>query len=105
MSTQGKVLGSYGELTIDLNTGDVLSVEHYNGCEPEYSDIVRFDLAEYRSTYPNEPDCDEFDILDVGFWTNKGLYASPDEFHREQVANYMQSIIGNEAVGSMLKGS
>ncbi|MFA5354518.1 MAG: hypothetical protein WC291_09845 [Thermodesulfovibrionales bacterium] len=46
-------------------------------------DIVRFDLQEFRHTYPKDTPRD-IDICDIGYWTTDGKYEPPvDDFRQE----------------------
>lgn len=78
--------GSHGKLTVDLLTGNVTAYEWEQHADaPEYGDIVRFDLGENAAYYkrPVQPGM-WFDILDVGFWTDKGDYIEPEAEWRER---------------------
>ena len=46
--------------------------------------IERFDLSEYAKHYDKEDD-EEFDILDLGYWTTVGTYEPPVEEWRKQI--------------------
>lgn len=48
-----------------------------------YDDIVRFDVEEWRRTYPSE-EPEGMDILDIGFWTPEGVYTGPELDWREE---------------------
>lgn len=78
------VFGNGGTLTARADTGDVL---HY---EPDaldeqntgYGDIHRFDVDEWRRTYPGEDITNSsIDICDIGYWykvdDSNTLYEEP----------------------------
>jgi hypothetical protein len=80
---KAKAFSSHGELTFDAITGFVLERELY---EPQddgaecLKAITRFDVIEWRSTYPGE-EMGEHDILDLGyFFARNGRegYEPPD---------------------------
>jgi hypothetical protein len=81
------VTGSYGDLLVNAETGAVLEYlvedDAYGPDDPEgqgYRDIVRFDVAEWRSTYSTEQLAGLWiDILDIGFWTDKNEHYEPPE--------------------------
>jgi hypothetical protein len=82
--------GSWGELTVDAETGQVLTYDH-NGTLPDpedasergYTLISRVDLDEWRKTYGDqEPTA--IDILDVGYWYGPAnLYEPPAQDWRD----------------------
>ena len=76
------VAGSYGELIVDGESGKVLDYEPFPYEPPEYADIVRFDVEEFRHFYFDDPDCNWADIVDIGFWTDKGDFIAPETEHR-----------------------
>lgn len=80
------VYGSYGNLTIDTVTGQVLSVEHA-GDTTEYADIVKFDLDEYKKHYGRLDD--NYDICDLCFWA----YHQPAEDFRTEKAKGGKHIV------------
>jgi hypothetical protein len=75
------VHSTYGDLLVN----DDGTVRSNPQDAKELDDIVRFDLEEYAKAYPEDPYPDEFDILDVAFWTVDGSYAFPDEEFRLRV--------------------
>lgn len=73
------IYSSNGELTVSAETGEVLSCVEYEDSEGALSDIRRFDLAEFKATYPDADLADaHLDILDVGFWADNGKYTGPE---------------------------
>ena len=80
-----EVRGAYGMLMIDQE-GFVISVDHEDPENPEYGDIVRFDLHEVENHYGCSNDA--YDILDLGFWTDARKYVDPDHKWREFIKNY-----------------
>ena len=69
-----QVYGSHGDLTVASTSGRVLAYEPVG--VGEYRNITFFNVAEWRQTYPGEVP-DHIDILDIGYWTEEGGYASP----------------------------
>lgn len=61
------VHGSYGDLILDQWGKVIEYIDPYD--EPDYADIIRFNLEEYKHTY-GQVDSD-YDILDLGFWFRK----------------------------------
>ncbi|ESZ33839.1 hypothetical protein [Mesorhizobium sp. L2C067A000] len=93
MTKTATINGSWGSLTVDASTGNVLSYDDGGtlpdpDCPPErgYTDYVRVDLDEWRKTYTGqEPDC--LDVLDVGFWyLDDGVekYEGPEQDWRDE---------------------
>ena len=73
------VIGSWGHLNADARTGRVLDCRVDDFDEGGYSDILRFDVDEWRAAYPGEdPQSRSIDILDLGLWTKTGLYDPPE---------------------------
>ena len=69
-----QVYGSHGDLIVASTSGRVLAYEPVG--DGEYRNITLFNVAEWRQTYPGEfPD--HIDILDIGYSTEEGGYASP----------------------------
>lgn len=64
---------SGGLLTVNAKTGEVIVESSIYYPDPENEGklraIYKFDLAEWRRTYPNEV-CEGGDILDFGYWYN-----------------------------------
>lgn len=80
------VVGNYGALVADAETGLVLSYTPDPYYEPDYQDIVILDVAEFRHTYPDQDlTAQHFDILDVGFWDDEGRYAEPEMDWRQKM--------------------
>lgn len=77
------VFGSFGDLSVDPSSGLVREYradrDSKNGTE--YSEIVRFDLAEYWSVYGGEQ-IGNIDICDIGYWTVTGAYEPPISDYR-----------------------
>ncbi len=88
MPTEFNVYGNQGKLTVDAYTGLVLAYEPEE--EGDYHDIFRFDVAEYKATYPAEADLGgrSVDILDIGFWDprQEAGYTVAEPDYRARVA-------------------
>lgn len=69
---EGYVLisGSYGHFLVNRSTGRFHDDVIYDG--DEYRDIVRFDTADFDK----QPEHSCFDIVEVGFWTDKDEYVA-----------------------------
>ena len=79
------VTGSWGDLSVDSGTG---KIEYNPG--GDYANITRFDVAEWKRTYPREPLAGmTVDILDIGFWTDNG-YCPPEEQWRKEWQNELK---------------
>jgi len=91
---------------VDTETGDVLRLSGApKDAESEgYHDIARFDLEEWKRFY-NQDTCRGADILDVGYWTKDGIYEPAAAKHRGEIARGAFSIICNNNVAKLLKGS
>ena len=77
------ITGSHGILTVDANSGDVLTLVPFDN-STDYSGITRFDLAEWRSYWDAELEGVALDILDVGFWDG-GEYVEAEADWRAEV--------------------
>jgi len=97
------VHSSYGDITIDSITGDVLKIDCIDSVAPEdkdvkyLSDIKRFDLWEYKKYYKHptiKSLPSSFDILDLGFWSKgnkyKEVYCNPEEDFRKEIKRSMK---------------
>jgi hypothetical protein len=82
------VHSSHGDITIDAQTGVVIS----HGNNTEYADIARFDLEEYRAQYPDEKEVRGYDILDLGYFLKDGTYEEPDHHWRRDCAIERQMV-------------
>lgn len=79
------VRGSHGTLTVDAKTGAVIR-EDSEYITSDYSDIARFDLAEWQRFYPHEQIAGQnIDILDLGYYTASGVYETPAHEWREEL--------------------
>jgi len=78
---EASAIGTHGSITFSHTTGLITSYDKPDG-EPDaegYDNIVRVDVVEWHNTYPGETlEGDTTDILDLGFWTDKGDYCHPD---------------------------
>ena len=74
------VNGMFGNLSVKVSTGCVLVYHPMH--EPQYADIRRFNVQEWRGFYNADPANEWIDILDIGFWDTNGIYSPPVEFHR-----------------------
>jgi len=88
------IRGSYGKLVAYKDTGVVIPKESdfMDGDEGDFSshtyrDIVMIDVLELKETYYSFSLLNEFDILDVGYWTNTGKYEPPCHVWREEYRN------------------
>ena len=85
-----RIFGSYGELDVHRETGEVLAYRPEFDEQAEYVDITRVDVAEYQqwlATRPGElpwEQIEALDICEVGFWTADGTYEDPIEDFRAQ---------------------
>lgn len=82
------VYSSHGEITVELNTGKVLKVEVYTGCENEsINDIEKFNVEEFQQHYNRQIEPDEdIDVLSIGYWSsNHGQYTPPEQDWRNEV--------------------
>lgn len=88
-----KIHGTYGDIKVEPYTGRTLEKITI----PEYADIDRYDVREYQLFYSeDEYPPDGIDVLDIGFWTNKGDYVPPDTTHREMVQGNRKVVIAKE---------
>lgn len=77
------VNGSYGNLTVDGQTGRVVGYDPQCD-EPVYDDVARFNIAEFERQYGcHIVDAEAVDILDIGFWLKTGEYFPPHEDYRD----------------------
>jgi len=100
------VFGSYGEFDVDAETGVPTGHESIK----EYSDITKFDVAEYqewvkKTGYDNT--VDQVDIIAIGFWgkdkSGKETYFNHDSTWRKQMMEgWPQPIIANEGVAALV---
>jgi len=83
---EGTVHSSYGEIAIDLTTGEIIDVFTEDPIWEDWArTISRFDLEEYRKFYDDQGEQEtEFDILDVGHW-EKNTFHPPAANFREQI--------------------
>lgn len=78
------VHGSYGELTVGIQTGQIYNYSPNSDYDSDYSNIIEIDIKEWESTYNTKITCeDKIDILDVGYW----WLAPNDERIYEEPAN------------------
>ena len=78
----GTVHSSHCDITINMETGDVVEVQMHPGSTREdaatFAKIIQFDLTEYFNYYYLEyPSATkEFDILDLGYLSmnSRGIY-------------------------------
>lgn len=73
------VSSSHGQITINYNTGYVISC--VGDKKGELKKIVKFDIEEYRKYYGKVHD--SYDILNLGYWNNEGVYEDPCQDWRE----------------------
>lgn len=82
------VRGSWGNITVNADTGKVVTYTPdppENG-EYDYNNISKFDIDEWRNENPDETlEGNDLDILDLGYWTNEGVYESPDYTWRKEI--------------------
>lgn len=77
-----QVRGDYGVLTVD-EAGEVLKYEPAEGADPEYRDITKVDVDEYKKHYGEMRDTD---ILLIGYWDKSGTYEPAEKDAREEHA-------------------
>lgn len=73
------IYSSHGELSADVDTGDVVSSMLYVPVDPEAKpllQIARFDVDEWERHYGRPPAL-RIDILDLGYWLHDGTYEPP----------------------------
>lgn len=75
------IWSSWGELTIDATTGDVLE---WN-CDDYLNEVVRVDLEEHKRNGATPITEDGCDILDFGCWDKDGKYGEPEHSWRERI--------------------
>jgi hypothetical protein len=94
------VHSSHGDIAIDDNGYVVVAESKYD--DKELINISRFDLVEYQKAYPDEPMPDEFDILDLAYWTDKGDYIPAEEDFRNDVKRRKFRIIAESEIKKTL---
>ena len=75
------IRGSSGDFTAHAETGEVLS------CLPEDYDFIRWmDITEYKRWLETNGIewSGEIDILDIGYWTEKGKYVPAEQASRDE---------------------
>jgi len=77
------VWGSYGTMTVNATDGTVIAYAPQDTEDGDYYDIVKVDLAEWKHHHKMDKIDPTLDILDVGFWTNKGYYEEAVGMHRK----------------------
>jgi hypothetical protein len=79
------VRGSYGNIICDATCGHVLRLEDHGGSR-EYLNIRQIDMKELRTWCADTGDKaienGETDILNVGLWTDQGVYEGPEDDYR-----------------------
>lgn len=99
------IFGSYGEFTIDADSG--LPQEPV---PEDYKFATKFDVVEHKTWAKAHgfDDSDCLDILEIGYWyvDEKGVqYEPPDSFHRGIVEKGCpRPIVGDEGLASLLGG-
>ena len=93
---------SSGTVVMDRETGKAIevSIDYGEVMKKNFLyDIDRFDLEEWKRTYPGEtmPDC--IDILDLGYWMKDGSYEEPCKAWRED----RDQLVKEEAAYEQLK--
>lgn len=71
------VFGSYGKLIVNADTGEVTDYIPEYGSTPDYVNIARVDLAEYRQWLATQGESalpELIDICAIGFWSTDGSY-------------------------------
>jgi hypothetical protein len=73
------VFGSHGKCVADSRTGLVPCVEDNGFNDGEYESISRFDVEEWRATYPEIDLAGKWvDILDLGYILWDGTHEGPE---------------------------
>lgn len=89
-----EVAGSWGILTVNRDTGyvrdyddqDTRRIEIGDQYEDGYTNIVRFDLGEYRENWRKDIP-DQVDILDLCYWTEEDVYETHARDRYENIDN------------------
>jgi hypothetical protein len=82
-----QVLSSWGQITASRVSGEIISFNltcEDDGESRGLEDISRFDIDEWKRTYPTEEVASHIDKLDLGYWMNDGSYCSPEFSWRKQ---------------------
>ena len=77
-----KVSGSYGVITIDEDTGNVIKYTPYHHDDDLYRSITAFNVEEFKSVYGDALP-DSIDILDIGCWEG-AEYCPPSQNFRNK---------------------
>ena len=102
--------GSWGEIKVFAETGEVISVEpeletKYGGVDSfcGYHEIKKVDIEEFKKWLSKVPTKDGtalrigpyfgWDILDVGYWTIWGEYVPAEEDHRKLIIELIEEEI------------
>lgn len=63
-------------MTVNAANGNVVAY----ACSIHYSNISKFDVLRYRKDV-NDVIPDEVDIINIGYWTDAGVYEPPIDFN------------------------
>lgn len=72
------VAGSHGQLTVNAETGAVVST----ACSVQYDHIKKFDVGRYRkdNAIADNTIPEVVDIITIGYWSHRGEYEAPIDF-------------------------
>jgi hypothetical protein len=90
------VRGAYGDIICDATCGHVLRLENTSGSR-EYGNVTRIDMDELRDwcakTGDKALEHGETDILNVGLWTDQGVWEEPAPDYRENRASPLNAAL------------
>lgn len=77
-----QVTGSHGELIVDADSGEIIERSDVSA----YPEVARFDMNEWRATYPDETpeNASPIDILDLACTLTTGERCAADAYWREE---------------------
>lgn len=97
------IFGSSGDFTI--NEEGIIVGE----APKEYSDITRFDVAEYEKwveekgiKFKLDKEVDTLDIIVIGYWVGDRYFEADSEYRKFVEEGWPAPIIGNEGLGKAL---
>lgn len=92
---------SYGFITIETPTGRIINAD-IDDSSSYIHEIKRFDIAEFNDwffrRYGVQPQLEELDILELGFWTKNGVYHTASDWRytiREELEKEGKLIVYN----------
>jgi hypothetical protein len=97
------ITGSWGTLHVCPTTGKVVSRHDLYPNDPQgYRTIIKFDVAEWRRTYPGTQ-LQGGDILDFGYWTEDGHYEEPAYDWRRGFGHEAHGFVLSEPAAKVLQ--